>query len=214
MEQERLAILRMLGEGKITADEAAALLDALEAKPASPASNFTEGLAGLAGRVASWGAEFGAKVAEEIHEGRVPALTWIGEYFDGRESVTERSGRFDRDEVEVECTCEAGSFSLRGGDGDGYALTVRQRFGQDVGPAIEANGGRLFVRGSGIVRGDLVLPREKRYRLRLRSSAGRIDLGDLAVSEATVTTEAGSIRLADLRGDSLAVNTSDRKSVV
>ena len=158
--------------------------------------------------MAAWGAEFGAKVAEEIHEGRVPVLTWIGDYFDGRETVTERSGRFDRDEIEVECACEAGSFSLRGAEGDGYALTVRQRFGQADGPVIEADGGRLFVRGSGIVRGDLVLPRGKRCRLRLRSSAGRIELGDLTVSEATLTTEAGSIRLADLRGDSLTVNSS------
>ena len=38
----------------------------------------------------------------------VPVLTWIGDYFDGRETVTERSGQFDRDEIEVECTCRGG----------------------------------------------------------------------------------------------------------
>ena len=103
MRQEHLVILHMLAEGKISPEEAAALLDALAAKSttdkAAPNARegafegLAEGLVGLAGRMASWGAEFGAKVTEELREGRVPLLHWIGDYFNGHESISERTGR-------------------------------------------------------------------------------------------------------------------------
>lgn len=217
MQQERQTILRLLAEGKITPEEAADLLDAVEVRPerdgprkshSTPADEFAEGVAGFAGRVASWGTEFGARVAEEIREGRVPVLRWLSDCFDGRESLTERTGRFEQDEVEVECLCEAGSFSLRGGDDPDYHLAVRQRFGHADGPVIAESGSRLMVRGNGIVRGDLVLPRDKRYRIRLRSSAGRLELSGLTLAEGVVSTEAGSIRLNDLVAETLTADSS------
>ncbi|MGE5551841.1 MAG: SHOCT-like domain-containing protein [Bacteroidota bacterium] len=217
MQQERQMILRMLAEGKITPEEAAALLDSLEAKPEAAARGGTaagageglvEGLVGMAGRVASWGAEFGAKVAEEIREGRVPVLKWIGDCFDGRESVTERAGRFERDTVEIDCACEAGSFILRGGDGPEYRLAVKQRFGQAEGPAIMAAGDRLTLRGNGIVHGEITLPDNLRYRLRLRSHAGRLEVDRLTVEQGSIITEAGSVRLAQLSAEDLTVKSS------
>lgn len=215
MQQERLMILRMLAEGKIAPEEAAALLDALEDKAeAAPrpardqAENLVENMAGLAGRVASWGAEFGARVAEEIREGRVPVLRWIGNCFDGRETVTERHGEFAGGAVTVECFGEAGSFMLRGGEGPEYRLVVRQRFGPAGGPSIESDGNRLSVSGNGIMRAELDLPRDRRYRLNLRSSAGRIEVAGLAAGEAAIATEAGSIRLADLSAERISLRSA------
>lgn len=218
MKEEREAILRMLAEGKITPEEAASLLDALDGpgpeaargagQRAGAGSGWIDGITDFAGRMASWGAEFGARVSEEIREGRVPALRWLSECFDGRETVTERAGGFDQDEVEVACSCEAGSFSLRGGTERGFSVSVRQRFGAEGGPAIEADGGRLHVRGNGIVRAEIVLPRTRRYRLNLRSNAGRLEIEGLSVTGGRLSTDAGSVRARDVEACSLSIESA------
>ena len=211
-------ILQMLAEGKITAEEADALLDALGTKtpPAPPHAaqreNIPEGiaggLAGFAGRVATWGADFGAKISEEIRDGRVPILRWIGDCFDGHESVTEKSGKFDCDEVEIECSCEAGSYILKGVEEDGYRLNIKQRFGNADGPVIKEEGGRLLIKGSGIVRGELYLPQNLKYRIKLKSSAGRLEAENLTITGGDINTEAGSIRLDRLVTGSLSAKSS------
>ncbi|MCL6614783.1 MAG: DUF4097 domain-containing protein, partial [Firmicutes bacterium] len=209
----RLRILRLLAEGKITVEEAEAILTAGEKAAAVPraaaktAGEVVEGLAGLAARLASWGTEFGLKVAEEFREGRIPLFRWLVDHFDAREASVERTGRFSSAEPALELSSAAGTIILRAVEGEAYRLVVRQRFGGD-GPRLEADGDRLFVQGKGLLHLGLELPRGLRYRLRLDVDAGRVEMAGLSLREAEVTTDAGSVTLRDLTAGRLSVRTA------
>ncbi|MGQ9780548.1 MAG: SHOCT-like domain-containing protein [Bacillota bacterium] len=209
----RLRILRLLAEGKITVEEAEAILGAGEKAAAVPrpagktAGEVVEGLAGLAARLASWPTEFGLKVAEEFREGRIPLFRWLADHFDAREVSVERTGRFSSTEPALDLSSAAGTILLRAVEGEVYRLLVRQRFGGD-GPRIEADGDRLFVQGKGFFHLELELPRGLRYRLRLDVDAGRVEMAGLSLREAEVTTNVGSVILRDLAAGRLFVRTA------
>lgn len=101
MQEERAMIIRMVEEGKITADQGLALLEALEQpRPQTPAASATEQKheheVSVRGQAAEWTSSFDASGIERIeftaNEGSIHYQTWDQPHAEVKVTLTARNG--------------------------------------------------------------------------------------------------------------------------
>ncbi len=198
MESERMMVLRMLEEGKITAEEAAALLEALEgeAKTAGRREDGGPGLRSVLGELLEALGEglplFFAGVAHEVKD------------------VTE--GEFPEGEGPVEVRLSATHrVTVQGWDEPGYRVEVTGRVRghheeearrmADAAGSVRVEGARLEVArrpGVRVVSVEAWLPKDRVYDLKLKSANGRVELYDLECDQVRAATANGKICLVDV----------------
>lgn len=232
--EERLMILQMVAEKKITASEAAELLKALdgrEAAPQPPQSGpqpFQSGpvpptppmpprppappLGGLG--------SFIENVVERV-------TSSISEAFEPRwEFPSELTGEFTADEVDLRLVTPNGRIALKAWDQAGYKAEIMVKVGgasqeearqraMDAYTVVANENGFDFEAkrwnwtwDNQVVHITLYVPRNKRYRLEARTGNGSIAMDEAFLVDAKVTSGNGKINFTGA-ADRLAVRTGN-----
>ncbi len=219
-QEERLLILQMVADGKITASEAAELLRALEGRPEgepdrgsapqpqperrrSPSATLGSGLSGL---------------IEEVMERVTGVLTdFKGQRYEFPSEIT---GVFTADRVPIRLATGNGHVELRGWDEPGYKAQILVK----VRGASEADARRRAEEAYRVtatetefaleterqidgldlaVHVTLFLPRDHAYHLEARTGNGHIRLEGITLTEGTAKTGNGRITILDVTADRL-----------
>ncbi len=219
MEEERLLILQMLSEKKITAAEAAELLRALEGPPAPPVTE--------APREVPPGPDFGdapapsASGAAAISGGQGNGFSdWLGGMLSrlsdlislgtGLEVIEEVEGSLSANHVPVDLNVGNGRLCVYAWDRPHFKAIITRRVragseaearsrGAELAPFVVTDAGIRFVTrhyGELQMAGlDLYLPGHLTYTLGARTGNGRIELEGLTGSAAALRSGNGRIRV-------------------
>ena len=260
MKEERLLILKMIAEGKITAEEGAALIDALENGTSSPEESHFGDFEARAGRQESPGFEptadkdFSQRLEEEasrfadnvqraaekysrVLEERIqrdikPALANMPNWFAQfpviargfGPTITDEethSGELLGNEVEVGYSGNNGHLEVVMWEESGYRFECQKVLKGAVGEeerrenalVIDVGPGRLEA---GVKSGSclamntrLFLPRDRWYKLRLRTSNGWIRLQDIVGGLMEVHSSNGRLQLRNITAEKLILGTSN-----
>lgn len=229
MDEERLMILRLLEDGKVTAEEAAELLQALEASvqvgSTPPPPGPGEAPAGDQAAAAGAG-------------GRVPLFDGIERLLESLSGVFGETHRFetmvegtfapDARQARVVLNTFNGRIEVHGWDRPGYRLElvkqVRARSEEAAQRLAGAMGrvtrGEQFVAvetdhgASGGMRITCWLPQDLAYELDARSSNGRILVEDLTTERMRLSTSNGRVEVARGRCRDAEIDTSNGRIVV
>lgn len=218
-QEERLMILQMVSEKKISVEEATELLRAIEPgkKEQTTAGSGTEDVC-QPGRSASFGSGLGSFI-EDIVE-RVTSA--VSEAVEPRfEFPSELTGEFSGGEVPVKILTGNGQAELRAWDEPGYKaiIVVKARGANEDEARKRAEGAytvehgpsgfslestRRFMDGGDVaVNVTLMVPRSKRYKLETRTGNGRVELVDVNVIDGRVTSGNGRITCRGGQADKL-----------
>ncbi len=265
MEEERLLILRMIAEGKITAEEGAALLDALKDGASSPLdagvseehldtgrsgeeahsgprfekvsdSDLTKRLEDEAGKFAEnvQGAaeKFSRLLEERIEKDVKPALAnmpaffsqlpFVGSWFGPTVTVEEEhSGELLGEDIDVHYEGRNGHLEVVMWDESGYRIEAQKMLKGAVNEetrnadalVVDVQPGRLEARvKTGIpvgVNTRLYLPRNRAYRLHLRSTNGWIRVQEVAGDLVEALTSNGRIEIRRAKAEQIVLRTSN-----
>ncbi|MFO7173400.1 MAG: hypothetical protein DIU70_010625 [Bacillota bacterium] len=240
MDEERLRILKMLAEGKISPEEAAELLEALE-----------EGEEAESGRRARREAAAGGS---QVASAREASGSWIGEGWGidylvqgvwqfvsdiverlapleipGPERTEEQAGELVAETVEVDLEVWNGRLTLRGWDRPGYRAVVTRRVRKErpepspeelsrLAPLV-VEPGRVELKAVGeqelvLCSLDLWLPAGRRYCIRARTGNGRIEVEGLGGPEVRLHTANGRVVLTGGFWEEAALRTGNGRLVV
>lgn len=191
LEEERLLILQMVAENKITAAEAAELLRALEgmpAPPAAPAVGLGDWLENMLGKIANL-VSFGAGI--DVHE--------------------EYQGPLTGDQVQVDLHVPNGRLCVYAWDRPEYKAVITKkvrasseeearRIGLELAPfVVNAQGVRFVARDQIFdlhqATLDLYLPRPLVYGLSARTGNGRVEVEGLTGTAGSLRTGNGRVRV-------------------
>jgi len=231
MSQERLMILKMLEEGKLSAEEAEKLLKAMGgAERSHPGHHHHPHPGSRAGhRLRSTmhdiGGAVGDMVANTLESVELPFFSFWGESYRFSEEFT---GEFDPEaqEVTVDLSTRNGKIEVFGWEETGYKVVVHKKIkarNKDTAAAIardlctlESSDKSLNVdsRGSTAVHNssvslEIYLPVKYAYRLGATSSNGRIETEKIRGSELTLRTSNGRVGCHSISFDSVSVRTSN-----
>jgi DUF4097 and DUF4098 domain-containing protein YvlB len=248
-QEERLMILEMVADKKITASEAVELLKALDGgkvesagpepgpdgfatlssvpptlpeAPPRPAAPAPPRAPSLPGRAATFGSGLGSFI-EEVVERVTTAVTDVVE--PPYEFPVTLSGQFVDAEVPLRIITGNGKVRVHTWDEPGFQANVvvktrgageedARRRAQDAFIAkADEHGFDLESRnphwGDLTVHVTLNVPKDRRYRLEVRTGNGQVDLGSLSLTEGRVHTGNGRVTCAGGQSDKLSVRSGN-----
>lgn len=264
MDEERLLILKMIAEGKITAEEGAALLDALKDESHSASTNepggeqqkasgteqgpgggrfekfsdsdlarrLEEEAGKFAENVQKAAEKFSRLLEERIEKEIKPALSnvpsflsnlpFVGNLFGPVVTVEEEhSGDLPGDEVDVYYSGRNGHLEVVVWDEPGYRLESQKIIKGAVSEVtrrqdalvVNVEPGRLEVHvRAGVLNGvnsKLYLPRDKRYRLHLRTSNGWMRIQEVSGDLLEALTSNGRLEIKRAACERIVARTSN-----
>lgn len=238
MNEDRLLIMKMLEEGKITAQEAVELLEALEAS-AQPKQNKTDD---VWRRIEKQGEDLTQKIEKAVERfsqslemtveehlprvlSKIPFLNNIA--IDVHEFTQEYHGSFAADltEIPISLSNINGSIMVEGWEQEGYKLVVKQRIkakdretalGRLIQLDIPQDGAvvdrfNIYVNEQKDVTlsFQLFIPRKGPYQLTLKSTNGSSNVVNLIAKTIQINTMNGSVMIKQCRADSLVTDTGN-----
>lgn len=227
---ERLMILQMVADKKITAAEATELLRALEAPEAQQpggahsAEQRAEGTQGAdaSARTSSLGSGLGAFIEDVVERVTSVFSDVVGP---SHEIPAEVTGEFTGDEIPLRVVTGNGHVEVGTWDQPGYRakIVVKSRGSSEAEARnracdayiLKADGAGFDLEARRSEFGDLavhvtlLVPLGKTYRLEVRTGNGHVALDDLHLGEGRVSTGNGRITVRGVRGEQLALRSGN-----
>lgn len=233
MQEERMTILKMIQEGKVTPQEGVELLKALGQPPRGPGQEAGPGPEAPPRQ--EWGRDRGPRprsILEDVIDGFGGFNFPFGFFGETYKFEEQHEGRFEPAEgrpVTIQLTTSNGRLVLKGWDRPDYRLRIikslrgpgeeeARRRAQDMarvtatptGLVLEAHTGGWSNSG---VAAELSLPTGHLYRLELRSSNGRIEMDGLRTEDIEAQTSNGRIVCERSTGGRVRLRTSNGRIV-
>lgn len=238
-QDEKLMILKMLDEGKITLEEANELLEALYARSEELAEedwsrDFKKGLRGLKDGMekgiseARDGLQKGRTEIEKETEGLGSFLKSIFDSFStgvvggGYNFTDSETGSFTGDNVEIDLDTRNGNIEITESIGDQFELEINSRVRAENeekaqnkksrGMEIQKESNRLSFRVTEreiVANVRLSLPKKHLYNLNLDTSNGRVEISGLQADKVEADTSNGRIVFRDMSGKIFRADTSN-----
>jgi len=221
-QEERMMILQMVAEKKITPEEAAELLKALDQKDEGPVPDDAPSAARPSQQTSSLGAGLGSLLEDVVERVSSAVTSVVGNRHQFSRSFT---GTFAPGEIPLEITLGNGRVEIEAWDEPGYRADVVVRVRAADEEEAKARAARVYtatadeqgftLEGSRwglwdeVVNVTLKVPRDRRYAARIRTGNGDVLVKDLEISQGKMRTSNGRMVCQGIRADELTAKSSN-----